>query len=425
MTGTQPDRTHTDRCLAVILAGSFLLLGSWPAPGRGEDWPQFLGPNRNATSSEKGLLQSWPGEGPPLVWEKKIGKGFSAPVVAGERLILFHRVDDKEIVDCLDAATGKERWRFAYPTRHEDQVPTTGDDGPRSTPLIAGNRVYTLGAEGKLHCLELDTGKRVWDRAINTEYQVRPGFFGTATSPILEGNRLLINVGGKGAGIVAFDKESGKELWKATDHEASYSSPVAATIDGARQVCFFTREGIVLLDPEKGTVHFTQRWRARIHASVNAAAPVVAGEQVFFSASYNTGAIVLRIRKDGADEVWKGDDILSNHYNTTVHRDGFLYGIEGRQEGGGAELRCVELRTGKVRWRKERFGCAALLLVEGNLVALSESGALLLIEASPDGYKEKARAPVLARPCRADMALANGRLFARDATRLICLGLKK
>src|SRR5262249_46314886 len=162
-------------------------------------------------------------------------------------------------------------------------------------------------------CLELQSGRKVWDRALNSEYRVRKGFFGVGTSPLLEGELLLVNVGGMGAGIVAFNRLTGQEVWRATDHEASYSSPVATTVDGTRHVLFFTREGIVSLDPTKGQVRFSKRWRARLHASVNAATPLVVDGHVFVSASYGTGAVLLRLRKDGADEVWKSDEVLSNH----------------------------------------------------------------------------------------------------------------
>jgi outer membrane protein assembly factor BamB len=386
------------------------------------DWPQFLGPSRNGVSNETGLLRSWPKEGPPVLWEKKIGGGFSGPAIAGERLILFHRIGDEEVTQCLDAATGNERWTFRYATAYQDDF--RFDDGPRATPLIAGKHVYTLGAEGRLHCLELETGKKVWDRRLNDDYRVPKGFFGVATSPLLEGDILLINIGGKGAGIVGLNRETGKEVWRATDHEASYSSPVGATIDGVRHALIFTRDGIVSLNPADGQVRFSKRWRSRMHASVNAATPVVVGSEVFFSACYDTGAIVISARKDGFDEVWKSNDAMSNHYGTSIHRNGALYGFDGRQEEG-ARLRCVEWKTGKVLWTREGFGCGSMILADGNLIVLSEEGELVLVEATPKAYSEKARAVVLGKPCRAPIALANGRLYARDSKKLVCWNLKR
>jgi outer membrane protein assembly factor BamB len=298
------------------------------------------------------------------------------------------------------------------------------DEGPRSTPLVAGKRVFTLGAEGELHCLELETGKNVWARSLNTEYRVPKGFFGVATSPILEGNLLLLNIGGKDAGIVALDKDTGKEVWNATNHAASYSSPVAATFHGKRRVVFFTREGIVLLDPGSGKVEYSKHWRARIQASVNAASPVISDDLLFISACYGTGAILLRVDPDRIEEVWKSDEIMSNHYNTCVASKGFLYGFDGRQEQG-AKLRCIELKTGKVRWTADRPGCGSMIWAEGTLIMVEEHGQLVRVEATPDSYREKARAQVLSSPCRSPIALADGLLYARDTKKLICWSLRK
>ena len=386
------------------------------------DWPQFLGPQRNAISSEQGLLDVFPNAGPRVLWQKEVGSGFSGPVIAGEFLILFHRVGDKEVIACLEPATGKERWQFSYPTQYPLDI--ARDDGPRSTPLITDHRVYTLGAEGRFLCLELETGKKIWERLLLNDYRVPESYFGVGTSPLLIGDRLLVNVGGKEAGIVAFAKDTGQELWKATDHEASYSSPVAATLAGHHRAVFFTREGVVLLDPKTGEVQYSKHWRARIHASVNAATPVVVNDDIFISACYSTGALLLHAAGASIEEVWKSNDVMSNHYNTCIHDKGFLYGFDGRQEEG-PHLRCVELRTGKVRWTCERAGCGSMILGDRKLIILGENGDLVLAEVNPDAYKEKARASVLTGPCRSPVALANGLFYGRDGKRLVCWTLKK
>jgi outer membrane protein assembly factor BamB len=404
-----------------IVLCTFVILGAIDF-SRAADWPQFLGPNRNGISGEATLLKSWSKEGPKVLWEKQVGEGYSGPVVVGGTLIVFHRKGDQEVVEALNAETGKEQWTFAYDTAYQDDLGK--GDGPRSTPLVADGLVYTLGAEGKVHCLELKTGKKLWERDFAKDHPFRKGFFGVATSPIVEGNNLVINVGSKTAGIVALDKKTGKETWKATNHEASYSSPVAATIQGKRQLLFLTREGFVSLDPETGKVIHEKRWRSRMAASVNAATPVVIDNQVFLSACYGTGAVLLNIAKDGLEEVWKGDETLSNHYDTSVYHDGHLYGLDGRQEQG-AQLRCVELKTGKVAWTETGFGCASLILADGRYFALAENGDLVLFEASPKAYRELARAAVLTGPCRSPLALANGRLYARDNKKLVCWDVKK
>jgi outer membrane protein assembly factor BamB len=411
----QPGGFHSTLSLAALC----LIGGALTAA----DWPQFLGPNRDGVSPETGLLPSWPKNGPPVLWQKEVGEGYSGPVIAGGKLILFHRVGDNDIVACLDAATGKELWKFTYPTSYQDQLGK--GDGPRATPVVAGNRVYTLGAQGKLHCLELDSGKKVWERALLQEYQVPPSYFGVGTTPLVEGNLLLVNVGAKKAGIVAFDKDTGKEVWRATDDGASYSSPVAATLGGKRTAAFFTRQGVVLLDPKTGAVRYTKRWRARYDTSVNAATPLVIGDLVFVSTCYETGALLLKVGADKVEEVWSGDEQMSNHYTTCVHHKGFLYGFHGRQEPGAA-LRCVELKTGKVRWTRPRYGCGSMVLADGQLIILTERGDLVLAEPTPEAYREKARVNVFdAPPCRAQIGLADGRLYARDGAKVMCWNLKR
>ena len=387
------------------------------------DWPQFLGPARNGVYTGSDLADSWPKEGPPVLWRKRIGQGFSAPAVYSAKLILFHRLENQEIVECLDAADGKSIWTFEYPTGYRDDFGF--DEGPRATPTIADGKVFTFGAEGVLHCLDFNSGKKIWSVNTKSAFQAPKGFFGMACSPLVEGNAVLLNIGGAdGAGIVAFDTAAGKLLWKATEDEASYSSPVAATLNDRRYAFFFNRRGLVALDPSNGKVFFDFPWRPAIHASVSAAAPLVIGDQIFLSASYQTGAILLRVENNRVEKVWSADDALSNHYATSVYHDGFLYGFDGRQESG-PNLRCVELKTGKIRWSEDRFGAGTVTLAGQRLLLLKENGELLLAPASPDGFKPIARAQLLPNGVRAYPAVADGHLYARSKDTLICVDLRK
>jgi len=404
-----------------MLRLALLLLLSLPLSLSAADWPQYLGPSRDGHSPETGLNWNWPKGGPPVAWAIDVGSGWAGPVVAGDRLILFHRVGDEEVVACLDPATGKEKWAAKYRTRYRDDF--MFDDGPRATPLIAGGRVFTLGANGDLHGWDLATGKPLWHHNLLTEYGAPKGYFGVACSPVLAGGKLLINVGAKGAGIVAFDPASGKEAWKATDDAASYSSPTVAEVGGKTLALFLTRGGLAAVEPETGKVRFTFPWRPRIDASVNAATPLVWKDEIFLTVSYNTGAVLLRAKGDELEEVWSNDRSLSCHYNTPVRVGDYLYGVHGRQEGV-AQLRCVEWKTGTVKWTVPRFGTATLIAVDGGLLALTEGGELIRFDASPDAYKERARAKVLTSPTRAAPALAAGRLFARDGSKLVCVKLK-
>lgn len=387
------------------------------------DWPDFRGPERNGNYSGGDLSAGFPTDGPPVLWEKAVGAGFSNPVVSNGRLILFHRRGNEEIVEALDANTGEQQWTYAYPTSYHDDFGF--DEGPRASPVVMGGQVYTFGAEGTLTCLSLATGAKIWQRSVNREFNVRKGFFGTASTPLIDGRHLYLNVGGAdGAGIVAFDKDTGKTRWQAGDDEASYSSPIEATIDGERRLIFFTREGLVMLDPSDGTVVDRLRWRSRSRASVNAAMPIVAGDVVFLTASYGTGAIAVERVNGKFQELWSGEDGIAAHYATPVHKDGVLYGFHGRQEYG-QEFRAIELRTGIVHWTEPRFGAGTVLLADDMLVILREDGRLILANASPESFRITAQAQVLGGQTRPYAALADGRLYARDVSRLVCLDLRR
>lgn len=377
------------------------------------DWPQFLGPTRNGVYAGQVTAGPW-----PKVWEKAVGQGFAAPAVAEGRLILFHRLGDRETVECLDASSGKRLWIADYPTAYRDDFGF--DEGPRATPAIAGNRVYTLGAEGMLQALDFSTGRKLWSVDTRQRFGARKGFFGAACSPLVEGDRVLLNIGGaKGAGVAAFDKETGKVLWTATDDEAGYAAPVAATIGGARQALFFTRNGLVGVEPPTGRIRFQFPWRSRSQASVNAATPLVVEDLVFLSASYGTGAVLLRLRDGRPERVWSSDEAMSNHYASSVYRDGYLYGFHGRQEEGPS-LRCVELKTGRVQWSEDGFGAGTVTLAGASLLILRESGELVLAAASPKQFRTLGRARILPATVRAYPAVAGGYLYARNERTLVC-----
>lgn len=385
------------------------------------DWPQFLGPDRNGNYTGGDLAAEFPQGGPRLVWKKDVGQGFAGPVVAGGKVILFHRIDDRETVQGLDAKTGAAVWSSDYPTHYQDDFGF--DEGPRATPTVTDGKVYTFGAEGMLNCWDLATGKNLWRVDTKDQFTAAKGFFGMACSPLVEGRAVLVNIGGgRGAGIVAFDRSTGNVLWKATDDEASYSSPVGATFNGKRYVLVFNREGLVCLDPSSGKVFFNFHWRSRNNASVNAATPLVVSDEIFVSASYGTGAAMLRFKESGPETLWSGDDILSNHYATSVYHDGFLFGYDGRQENG-PNLRCVDAKTGKVRWSKDHFGAGTLMLAGDKLLVLTEKGELLLAPASPDGFAPVSRAQILGFSSRAYPALADGLYYARDKEKLVCVDL--
>jgi outer membrane protein assembly factor BamB len=391
------------------------------------DWPQFLGPNRNGANAETNLASSWPKEGPPVLWQRKVGQGFSGPVIGAGKLILFHRIGDKETVECLDAKTGNKIWKSDYETSYRDDFGF--DEGPRATPAIAESRIFTFGAEGMLSGWNLESGAKEWSVDTKARFHAGKGFFGVACSPLVEGNAVILNVGGKdGAGIVAFDKATGKVLWRDTDDEASYSSPVVATVNGQRRVFVITREALVALNPSDGKVAFRYPWRPPMHASVSAAAPLVVGDQIFISASYGTGATLLRFREPEPEKLWSTDEAISCHYATPVVHKGFLYGFDGRADPGlqaDSSLRCVELKTGRVRWSEGSLKAGTVTLANDQLLVLTEKGELLRAPATPEGFKPTNRAQILPLLVRAHPALANGLFYARSKDKLVCVDLRE
>ena len=398
------------------------LLSVAAGSGTAADWPQFLGPRRNGAYDGVPIVSAFPGSGPKVVWRRKIGQGLSGPVVVGSRVILFHRVGDREVVEAMQTATGDSQWQYGYPTTYRDDFGF--DEGPRAVPVVADGVVYTFGAEGELSAIGVERGDLRWSAHTAREFHVAKGFFGAAGSPLVEGGRVMANIGGDKAGIVAFNARKGGVEWTATQDAASYSSPVGATIAGQRYAVFLTRNGLVGIDPSTGAVRFQRGWRARANASVNAATPVVVDNLIFVSAEYGPGAAVLRLDGSALTELWSSNDVLSNHYATSVYSNGVLYGFHGRQEFGQS-LRAVDFRSGQVKWSEERFGAGTVTLAGDQLVVLREDGELVLAPASASGFKPTARAKVLSGTVRAYPALDAGFLYLRNDDTLLCLDLRK
>jgi outer membrane protein assembly factor BamB len=411
------------RRLILLLVFTITALPQATAPS---DWPQFFGPGRNGVYRGPALSEDWTERGPKVVFRKDVGAGFAGPVVSQGHLILFHRQNNREIVEAMDPLTGATQWKYDYPTAYRDDFGF--DEGPRAAPVIADGAVYTFGAEGILSALEVATGKKIWGEDTRARFKVAKGFFGAAGSPIVDEGRVIANVGGPDAGVVAFDVKTGKVLWTSTSDEASYSSGIIATIGGRKVAVFLTRTNLLGLDPATGKVQFQKRWRALQAASVNAATPVIVndpmGTLIFVSAEYGPGAGVFRVEGSNLTPLWTSLDALTNHYATSVYRDGILYGFHGRQEEGQS-LRAVDFRTGKVRWTRDRFLAGSLILAGERLLILRETGELVLVAASPAGFQQLTRGFILPTPVRPFPALADGRLYARNEKTLICVDLRK
>jgi outer membrane protein assembly factor BamB len=446
----------------------------------GDDWPIFLGPEENGYSRETNLLDKWPEEGPPVVWKRRVGTGYSAPSVRGNLLIVHHRLKDKDIVEAMHAVTGETQWRYEYDTDYAD--PYGYNNGPRCTPLLTKDKCYMFGAQGKLLCLTLDKGELVWQRDTGTEWKVPEHFFGFGCTPILEGGLLIVLVGGQpNSGVVALDPETGKTVWEAVGKDTwdgvpqeenrnkpyewtgreslvSYSSPIAATIHGKRHLLCLMRQGLVSLDPKTGSLNFKYWFRARVHESVNAARPVVVGDKIFLSAAYETGAALLKVKDDGKDYdvVWRDRRGLSTHWSTTIAVKDHLYGFSGRHEEE-AMLQCRELATGDLAWETNGFtgdiadlkqdpktgkiinkttgkpehwpfyGRGSKIVADGKFIVLGERGTLALVKIDPEKFEEISRAsyPEIHAPAWAAPVLSRGRLYLRSEDHVVCLDLAK
>lgn len=387
----------------------------------GEDWPQFLGPERNGNYTGTPIGTSWSKDGPRKLWERKVGEGLAGPVVVGNRIVLFHRERGREIVESLDASTGASVWRHSYETKYRDDFGF--DEGPRSVPVVADSVVYTHGAEGVLSAVALDSGELLWSIPTMERFHAPKNFFGAAGSPLVIEGRILLNVGGADAGIAGFEAKTGELLWKTSGDEASYSSPVAAPFGRESLALFFTREGFSIVEPTRGIVKRQFPWRSRSRSSVNAASPLVVGDVIFLSASYGTGAVALRFGPSGLVKLWSSDEALSSHYATPVSRDQVLYGFHGRQEFGQT-FRAVELLTGKVLWEEKGFGAGTVTLARDKLVIVRESGELLVAEASKEAFRPLARARLLKGVVRAYPALASGVVYVRNEKTLAAFDLR-
>jgi outer membrane protein assembly factor BamB len=394
----------------VLLAALLLIPAGWAAAG---DWPQILGPTRSGKAEGERLLDTWPKSGPQRLWKTRLGSGYAGPAAVGERVIAFHRVGDQERVECFGTADGRSQWQADFPASYRGGVEP--DTGPRCVPVVEAGRVFVFGAAGDLHAVNLSDGKKLWSRALYADYDGDEGYFGAGSTPIVIAGKLLVNVGGRGAGLVALDPATGQTLWKQTDEAASYSSPVAVEVGGQRQAIFITRMNCLLVEPASGATTLLFPFGQR-GPTVNAAAPLVFGGKVFATASYNVGAVHAALAGTAARTLWANDETLSSQYATPVEHAGFLYGTHGREDIGVAELRCVEAASGRVRWRVAEFGVAHPILADGKLLLQKADGTLVLAAADPDRYRELGRADVGASPTRALPALASGRLYVRTGS---------
>lgn len=403
-----------------------------PAP-ESAGWPQWRGPHRDGIVRMADLAADWPRKGPPLLWQKPIARGYSSFAVKDGRFYSLFQEEGKEVVACWRVADGEEVWRYSYYCRTEVAYP-----GPRSTPTLDGDRLYSVGSGGKLLCLEAASGVLRWQKDLLSEFQAKAPTWGVAFSPLIDDDLLFTSPGGSnGNSLAAFNKITGELVWKSLDEPAGYSSPIAVTIAGTRQILFFMAHSLVAVRAHDGELC----WRCLYETSfeVNAATPLTfaarskAGshtdhgnemDYVFITSGYDRGCALLKITKkaDGrfkAKTVYTGKQMRS-HFASPVRRGEYLYGIDD------SRLCCLNLRNGKVMWIQSGIQKGSLMRVNDYLLVLSEEGKLLLLDAVPEKRDPKAEArPFRGGHCWTMPVIAEGKLFLRDEEQMKCYDLRK
>jgi outer membrane protein assembly factor BamB len=395
-------------------------------PAFAEEWPQWLGPRRDNSSTEK--VKPWQGK-LEVLWRKPAGEGHSSPVVADGRVFIHAKVANKneEGIVAFDAKSGEELWRTPY---KRAAFTSLFGNGPRSTPAIVKDRLYAFGITGVLTCLDTKKGDKLWQVDTLQKFQAKNLVFGMACSPLVVGEHVIVNVGGKGNSIVAFDRSNGEVAWKSMDDPASYSSPIIFGGGGQRQVVFLTGANVASLNPADGSVYWRFPLVDRLMES--STTPIRTGDLVLTS-SITYGSVGLKLEaRDGklaVSEMWKNKQ-LTSYFSTPVaigtEHIYIVTGTVGRFTKPSADLRCIEAKTGKELWKKEKIGTyhASLMRTgDDNLLMLTDGGELALLEPNSKRYSELARTKVSGPETWAHPALANGRLYVRDKTELICLQL--
>ena len=374
------------------------------------DWPQWRGPDRNGISKETGLLSQWPRSGPPVAWSAAmLGAGYGSISVQGDRVYVQGMRNRQSVVSTLNRADGKLVWvRILGPAGDNDRGP-----GPRSTPTIDGDRVYVLSETGDLACLRVADGSVIWQRNILKEFRGDNPYWLLSESPLIDGNNVIVTPGGRGAGVVALDKMSGKTVWasKELSDGAGYSSPIIADVGGVRTIMTFTADAGVGVRASDGKLMWRNTTAA--NGTANIATPVYSDGKVFFTSSYGAGAALLGLRAAGnevrAQEIYSTRD-MKNHHGGVVLVNGYIYGFND------SILTCLEFASGKMVWRDRSVGKGAVTYADGHLYILSEDNIVGLVEATPAGYREKGRFSIADQglPSWAHPVVSGGRLYIRN-----------
>lgn len=387
------------------------------------DWPQIRGIGGAGVAAGETVVP-WGKDGPEKVWSIEVGAGFSSPIVFGNHLFIVHRNgggNEPMTADLVFADTGKVVWRQHLPCAYGNGE-MDGDFGPKATPVYDDGKIFVYDPAGTMFCLNATNGDTVWQKDLAEKYGTNKGYFGVGTSPIVCGNNVVVNAGGRDAGVVALDKQTGQEAWAVFDDRASYSSPVQLTVDDRRALIVVTRLHVVGIDADSGKLAFKMRF-GKTGPTAIGAMPVLVGDNVFINGAYNVGGKMLALSRgekafgeDGYQPktLWSDQETFASQYSTPVLHNGLLYGTSGREDYGNGSFRCFDPLTGEVKWKQPSVAVGHTLFVGDRLVFMDHKANLRLIEASPDGYKQLSKFRLYDSASKTIPAIAGGRLYSRS-----------
>ena len=409
--------------VSATTAGVSVKSGAPPHPGEVGDWPCWRGVHRDGMSRETGWLAKWPKSGPRKLWEARVGVGYSPVSVSGGRAYTMGKVAKREtVIWCLDAAKGNVLWKRSVPTGRGSGYP-----GPRAQPTVDGDRAYTLSLLGSLQCLTAAKGEVLWEIDLRKKLGASgEDHYGHCENPVILGNALIIETGAPPATVIAFNKMTGKVLWKGGQDPGGYSTPAPYVRDGKLCLAVLTGKSLLGMDASNGTVLWRYPWKSKNGTAV--ATPIVSDDKVFISCDYGYGSAFVQMTDKSPKEIWRSTN-MSNHFMTCVLYREHVYGFTPRVRHSVSKktvLRCVELKTGNIKWEKGGLGIGTLLVADGKLILLGDAGDLVIAEAISTEYKEISRAKVVNERCWTMPTLARGRIYCRgEKGQLVCIDVSR
>jgi outer membrane protein assembly factor BamB len=403
-----------------------LLLASQVIAQAQGNWPQFLGPERNGISSERGLIDAWPAGGVKEVWRVSGGVGMSGLSIRDGRVVTLVQKDGQQSLVAVDAKTGKSKWETPLTREYKNQQ----GNGPRATPTIDGERVFAFTGEGTLVAAQLSDGKILWSHNVVSDLGGKVADYGMASSPLVVGELVIVTAGAPQGCVVAYRASTGERAWNAGSEPAGYSSPALLNVAGKLQVVVFTGSSVLGVSPDSGNVLWRHEYETDYDCNI--ATPISVGDNVFVSSGENHGSVMLKLKSAGGkftvEEAWSSQgtqSVLRCEWQTPILFDGKMYGLDNNGSAGPiTHLTCIDAATGERVWQQPRFGKSNCIAADGKLFFSTMKGELVVVRATPKGYEEIGRQQVTG-PTRQAPALAGGLLYLRDDKDIVCLDVRK